>query len=413
MTAPDPAEQVRRRYAAAARSLAAGRGSGLSNNPDDHARFGPAHYDTDATELPNAVVGVSLGCGNPVEVADLAPGETVLDLGSGGGLDVLLSARRVGPSGRAIGLDMTEEMVTLARDHAAQAGVTNVEFLAGRIEDIPLPDGSVDVVISNCVIALSADQAAVFGEIARVLRPGGRIGITDVLAADTLTDTERADRAGKVECLAGALTQSDYRCLLTAAGFTGIEVRPTRPAEDHLFSAIIRATTPDARVVAMTAEHGAAVLAIYQAGLDGGDASFETTTPSWETWDAAHSAEHRLVALDPAGRVSGWVAVSPASSRCVYAGVVEHSVYVDPAARGRGVGLALLQALIASTEAAGIWTIQSGIFPENTASAVLHERAGFRRVGIRERLGAHHGRWRDVVMIERRSGLAGNSGPAG
>jgi L-amino acid N-acyltransferase YncA/precorrin-6B methylase 2 len=393
--------------------LAAGQGPGLSDNPDDHARLGPSHYDSDTAALPHAVIGASLGCGNPVEVADLAPGETVLDLGSGGGLDVLLSARRVGPAGRAIGLDMTEEMLALARDHAAQAGVTNVEFLPGRIENIPLPDGSVDVVISNCVIALSADKSAVFGEIARVLRPGGRIGITDVLAEDTLTDAERAKRAGKVECLAGALTQSDYRRLLAAAGFGGIEIRPTHPTEDQLFSAIIRATTPEVRVVAMTAEHGPAVLAIYQAGLDGGDASFETAAPPWETWDTTHSAAHRLVALDPADRVLGWVAVSPVSSRCVYAGVVEHSVYVDPAARGRGVGLVLLQALIESTEAAGIWTIQSGIFPENTASAALHQRAGFRRVGIRERVGAHHGRWRDVVMIERRSGLAGSSGPAG
>ena len=415
MTEPDPdtaIEQVRQRYAAAAQRLAAGHGTGLGTSADDD-RFGAAHYDPD-TELPENAVTASLGCGNPVEVADLRPGDTVLDLGSGGGLDVLLSARRVGPTGRAIGLDMTTEMLDLARDHAAQAGATNAEFLAGRIEDIPLPDNSVDVVISNCVIALSVDKAAVFTEIARVLRPGGRIGITDILAEDTLTDADRAARAGKVECLAGALTQAHYRSLLVAAGFADVEIRPTHRAGDQLLSAIIRATTPTAphqapgvRVVPMAAEHGPAVMAIYQAGLDGGDASFETTAPDWSTWDTDHLTDHRFVAIDLDGHVLGWVAASPVSSRCVYAGVVEHSVYVDPNAQGRGIGHALLRALIESAEAAGVWTIQSGVFPENTASLALHERAGFRRIGIRERIGSHHGRWRDVVAIERRSGQTG------
>jgi L-amino acid N-acyltransferase YncA len=314
-------------------------------------------------------------------------------------LDVLLSARRVGPTGTAIGLDMTAEMLDLARGHATEAGATNVEFLAGRIEDIPLPDDSVDVVISNCVIALSVDKAAVFAEIARVLRPGGRIGITDILADDTLTDADRAQRAGKVECLAGALTQADYRSLLIAAG-------------DQLLSAIVRAAKPVVRqrdpgfrVVPMATAHGPEVLAIYQAGLDDGDASFETSAPAWGVWNASHLAEHRFVAVDREGCVLGWVAASPVSSRCVYAGVVEHSVYVAPSARGRGVGLALLRALIDSTETAGVWTIQSGVFPENTASLALHERAGFRQIGVRERIGSHHGRWRDVVTIERRSPL--------
>lgn len=152
----------------------------------------------------------------------------------------------------------------------------------------------------------------------------------------------------------------------------------------------------------MTDDHGPEVLAIYQAGLDTGNASFELRAPDWAHWDASHLAAHRFVAVD-ADRVLGWVAVSPVSSRCVYAGVVELSVYVDPAARGRGVGSALLAALIESTDAAGIWTIQTGIFPENTASLALHERAGFRVVGTRERIGQHHGRWRDVVFLERRS----------
>lgn len=165
----------------------------------------------------------------------------------------------------------------------------------------------------------------------------------------------------------------------------------------------VPAPTGPVRVVPMTAEHAAAVLDIYQAGLDSGDASFETTAPDWPTWSAGHRRDHRFVALGEDGHVLGWVAVLPVSDRCVYAGVVEHSVYVSPGARGRGVGAALLDALITSTERAGIWTIQSGIFPENTASRALHRRAGFREIGTRHRIGQHHGRWRDVVAVERRS----------
>jgi phosphinothricin acetyltransferase len=156
-------------------------------------------------------------------------------------------------------------------------------------------------------------------------------------------------------------------------------------------------------VVPMRAEHAEQVLAIYQLGIDEGDATFETSAPTWEAFDRSHLPPHRFVALDADGSVLGWVATVPVSERCVYAGVVEHSVYVHPAARGRGVGRVLLEALIASTEAAGIWTIQSGVFPENAASLALHERAGFRRVGTRERLGRRHGRWRDVLLLERRS----------
>jgi L-amino acid N-acyltransferase YncA len=157
------------------------------------------------------------------------------------------------------------------------------------------------------------------------------------------------------------------------------------------------------RIRPMSPADAGAVLAIYRAGLDGGNASFETVAPSWEAFDASKLAEHRLVAVDIDGTVLGWVAVSAISTRAAYAGVVEHSVYVDPAAQGRGVARALLDALIVSTEAAGIWTIQSGVFPENVASLILHERAGFRVVGVRERVGRHHGKWRDVVLIERRS----------
>ncbi|MEV4492931.1 N-acetyltransferase family protein [Micromonospora coxensis] len=159
----------------------------------------------------------------------------------------------------------------------------------------------------------------------------------------------------------------------------------------------------DVTVRPMTAVDAEQVLAIYQAGLDGGDASFETVAPTWAAFDAGRLAAHRFVAVDADDTVLGWVAVSPTSARPVYAGVVEHSVYVDPAARGRGVATLLLDTLITATEAAGIWTVQSGIFPENTASLALHRRAGFRVIGTRERVGRHHGRWRDVVLLERRS----------
>lgn len=158
-------------------------------------------------------------------------------------------------------------------------------------------------------------------------------------------------------------------------------------------------------VVPMSADHADEILAIYQAGIDEGDATFETAAPTWQAFDAAKLAEHRFVAVDERGVVFGWVAATKVSDRCAYAGVIEHSVYVDPGARGRGVASALLKALIDSTEAAGIWTIQSGVFPENAASIALHQRAGFRIIGIRERIGRHHGRWRDVVLIERRSPL--------
>jgi L-amino acid N-acyltransferase YncA len=172
----------------------------------------------------------------------------------------------------------------------------------------------------------------------------------------------------------------------------------------HPFCLVDRAaSTPEITIRPMRHDDADRVLAIYQDGLDGGQASFETTAPSWEEFDAAKIKEHRHVAVDEVGVVLGWTAVVPVSSRCVYAGVVEHSVYVDPRARGRGIGRALIQALIESTEAAGIWTIQSGIFPENEASLRLHERAGFRVIGTRTRVGRHHGRWRDVVLLERRS----------
>lgn len=349
----DHTDEVRARYAAAAERLA---------------------------DVPVAQAGLS--CGTPVADIELRAGDVVLDLGSGAGGDVLAAARRVGPAGRAIGLDMTSGMLDLARRHAVEHGVANAEFREGRIEEIPLPDASVDVVVSNCVITLSADKPRVFAEIARVLRPGGRVSISDLLAESD------ADR---------------YVAGLVTAGLTGIEIR-RGTVQDAANVTAVRAT-PTGRVVPMAAGHAEQVLAIYQSGLDTGNASFETTAPDWDRWDAAHRAGQRFVALDADGDVVGWVAATPVSSRCVYAGVLEHSIYIRPDQQGRGIGRLLLDTYVTATEAAGVWTLQSGIFPENAGSLALHERAGFRVVGRRERVGRQHGTWRDVILIERRSAL--------
>lgn len=211
----------------------------------DEPGFGPDLYSAlERDELPSAAVMASLGCGNPIAVAELRAGERVLDLGSGGGIDVLLSARRVGPTGRAFGLDMTDEMLALARRNAAEAGATNVEFLKGTIEAIPLPADSIDVVISNCVVNLAADKPSVFREIARVLRPGGRVGISDVVADDSLTAEQRAERGSYVGCIAGALSFSEYASGLREVGLTDVSVTSTHLVGDGMHSAIIKATRP-------------------------------------------------------------------------------------------------------------------------------------------------------------------------
>ena len=220
-------------------------GSGSACCADDATDFGSGLYDAlELAELPGPAVLASLGCGNPIAVAELRPGETVLDLGSGGGIDVLLSARRVGPAGSAIGLDMTDEMLELARRNAAEAEASNVTFVKGTIEAIPLLDASVDVVISNCVINLAADKPAVFREIARVLRPGGRVGVTDIVAANELTPDERAVRGGFAECVAGALSFDEYAAGLHAAGLESVEVETTHQVADGMFAAIVRARKP-------------------------------------------------------------------------------------------------------------------------------------------------------------------------
>lgn len=233
-------DTVRQHYARAAIEALEGRSC-----CGDATSLGAGLYSApERAELPDAAVLASLGCGNPTAIADLRPGERVLDLGSGGGIDVLLSARRVGPTGSAIGLDMTDEMVALARRNAAEAGVTNVEWLKGQIEAIPLPAGSIDVVISNCVVNLASDKGAVFREIARVLRPGGRIGISDIVADDALSPAERAARGSYVGCIAGALSFAEYEAGLRAAGFTEVSIEPTHQVGPGIYAAIAKASRP-------------------------------------------------------------------------------------------------------------------------------------------------------------------------
>ena len=212
----------------------------------DNSRFGATLYKNLEDKLPDAALLASLGCGNPTAVAEMSEGETVLDLGSGGGIDVLLSAKRVGPTGKVYGLDMTEEMLELAEKNRADAGAENVEFLQGYIEDVPLPDAAVDVIISNCVINLSTDKPAVFAEMARVLKPGGRIGLTDVVADNELTPQQRLDSGSFVGCIAGALSYEEYEKELTEAGFEDISVERSHQVMTGMWSAIIKATKPAA-----------------------------------------------------------------------------------------------------------------------------------------------------------------------
>jgi arsenite methyltransferase len=269
MTETDVREQVRQRYAEAARAVAttgtnplmlieADCCSAASCAPEGvnvDSAFGSVLYNADEQgELPATAVAASLGCGNPTAVAELKAGETVLDLGSGGGIDVLLSARRVGPTGFAYGVDMTDEMLALAQANKAKAGATNVAFLKGTIEDIPLPADSIDVVISNCVINLSTDKAAVLAEMFRVLRPGGRIGVSDVVAEDHLSESDRAERGSYDGCIAGALSVTEYLDGLAAVGFTDAEVTFTHEAAPGMHGAIVRAIKPMASSCCVSTE---------------------------------------------------------------------------------------------------------------------------------------------------------------
>ena len=247
-TTDELGEEVRRRYGESARAVtegADGCGCGdecCAEGGADGPTFVEAFYDAEQRGgLPDAAVLAALGCGNPTAVADLHVGEVVLDLGSGGGIDVILSARRVGPTGTAYGLDMTEEMLALAERNAREAGVPNAHFLKGVIEQIPLPEESVDVVISNCVINLSIDKAAVLTEMARVLKPGGRIGVSDIVAEDRLSPEDRAERGSYVGCIAGALSTSEYVAGLEEAGFEDVTVEFTHEVADGMHGAIVKA----------------------------------------------------------------------------------------------------------------------------------------------------------------------------
>jgi arsenite methyltransferase len=260
LNATDIRESVRERYAAAATAIDERRSSscGSGNGPccssevaltDEHGTqvFGEALYSgAEAEGATEAAVAASLGCGVPTAVADLKEGETVLDLGSGAGADVLISARRVGPAGKVIGLDMTDEMLALARRNADEAGATNVEFRQGYLEDIPLPDGSVDVVISNCVINLSGNKTVVLREAARVLSPGGRFTVSDVIADPDTDEATRADLVKWTGCIAGALSREEFERTLADAGFVDIEIQKTHRVHEHASSAIIRARKPNA-----------------------------------------------------------------------------------------------------------------------------------------------------------------------
>ena len=246
-------DDVRRTYANAARDARGGKAacdcgrSGACSHVTGQEGNAKALYDRDElAALPATSVLASLGCGNPIAVAELREGDVVLDLGSGGGIDVILSAKRVGPTGTAFGLDMTDEMLSLAERSAAEAGVRNVRFLKGYIEAIPLPSSSVDVVISNCVVNLSADKPAVLREMARVLRPGGRVGISDIVAENRLTPEERADRGSVIGCLAGALSRSEYLSGLLNAGFEEMTVEFTHEVADGMHGAIVTASKPRA-----------------------------------------------------------------------------------------------------------------------------------------------------------------------
>lgn len=235
-------EEVRQRYAESARAVTSGSRSSCCNDGDTDASFGEALYDADQRgQLPEAAALASLGCGNPTAVAELHEGESVLDLGSGGGIDVILSAKRVGPTGIAYGLDMTDEMLALARSNSEDAGVRNAIFLKGVIEEVPLPAESIDVVISNCVINLSVDKPAVLTEMARVLKPGGRLGVSDVVAEDHLSAAERGERGSYCGCIAGALSKGEYVAGLEAAGFEDVSVEFTHEVADGMHGAIVKA----------------------------------------------------------------------------------------------------------------------------------------------------------------------------
>jgi SAM-dependent methyltransferase len=329
---PDHREQIRAavtaRYSGLARAAQAGQPV-IDCGPDafDAGCFGAAGYD-DTSELPDGAVRASLGCGNPVAVTGLQPGDTVLDLGSGGGIDVLLSARRVWPGGQAYGLDGSPDMIALARENAAHAGITNVEFLHGHIEDIPLADGTVDVVISNCVLNLSADKPRALAEAFRVLRPGGKLGISDIIASDGLDPAQQAQAEQAVGCTTGTLTAGEYRSLLLAAGFAATSVTAIQDPGNGLHSVIIRGRRPEAppagRMAPVTAASTSAP-ATYTAVCRRAGKWWEITVPELDEVTQARRLDD--VPATVADLVALMTGADPASIR------------VDVKARAAGPGL--------------------------------------------------------------------------
>jgi L-amino acid N-acyltransferase YncA/ubiquinone/menaquinone biosynthesis C-methylase UbiE len=416
-TAPaDVRETVREKYAAAACQAAAAEDwTDAEFDPDDtgRRRFGGTLYGEEGAEAPAAAVNASLGCGVPTAVADLHEGETVLDLGSGAGADVLISARRVGSTGKAIGLDMTDEMLALARRNAAEAGARNVEFVKGYIEEIPLPDESVDVIVSNCVLNLSGDKPKVLREAARVLRPGGRFAVSDVIADPDMDDATRADMAQWTGCIAGALTDQEFRDGLAAAGLTDVEIRATHRVHEFATAAIIRArkpaSDPSATTVIRTArpEDGAAIAEIYNAAIAERQATFETEPVGEATAKAWLGREREpMLVAERSGRVVGWARTLASEERCSLSGVGEYAIYLDPDARGSGIGRPLLSALVRASELAGYWKLLGRMFTTNMPSIALARRCGFREVGVYQRHGRLGGRWVDLLVVERLLDLA-------
>jgi SAM-dependent methyltransferase len=333
----DIRETVRKRYADAASAAARGRyedaraleakagccspGAVTSSPADETDAFGAGLYDQGSCEeVPDAAISASLGCGVPTAVADLHDGDTVLDLGSGAGADVLISARRVAPTGKAIGLDMTDEMLELARANAREAGVANVEFVKGYLENMPLADETVDVVISNCVIDLSGDKPKTIAEAARVLRPGGRFAISDVIADPDMDEQTRADMAAWTGCIAGALTEAEFRSILASAGLEGIEIQPTRKVHEHASSAIVRGRKPAAagccyettRATCCDRRRRPTVAARAAPRAPAAASHFRTRQPAescWSGWLEAHVRCHSD------GPLSIWPQTGPQSLR--------------------------------------------------------------------------------------------------
>ena len=415
-------ELVRKRYADAARAAAdtprsgccRPRLTGERTSSEPSPAFGAALYDQASREGGDRGRGQRLaGCGVPTAVADLREGEIVLDLGSGAGADVLISARRVGPTGKAIGIDMTDEMLELARVNAAGAGATNVEFVKGYLEDMPLADGSVDVVISNCVINLAADKSRVVREAARVLRPGGRFAVSDVIADDHMDHATRTDMQAWTGCVAGALTRDEFEAVLHAAGFAEIEITETHRVHRHAASAIVRARKPkrltlqdQTTIRPAHVDDLAAVVEIYNAGIAERVATFETAPRAPADIAVWVQDGQPFIVAEDNGQVIGWACAGAYSDRCVYQGVGEHAVYVHPSARGRGLGSQLLRELCLESERHGLYKLTSRVFTDNHPSRAAHRAAGFEEVGVQRRHGRLDGQWKDCVLVERLLGPA-------